>query len=64
QLYATRLLGQPGAAGWRLCGIDPEGCDILGHDRHLRLDFDVAVSDAETARRELVRLVRAARGAG
>jgi putative heme iron utilization protein len=64
QLYATRLLGQLEAAGWRLCGIDPEGCDILGHDRHLRLDFDVAVSDAETARRELVRLVRAARGAG
>ncbi len=63
QLYATRLLGQPEPEGWRLCGIDPEGCDILGHGRHLRLDFDVDVTDAETARKELVRLVRTARAA-
>lgn len=63
QLYATRLLGQAETAGWRLCGIDPEGCDILGHGRHLRLDFETAVTDAETARKELVRLVKAARGA-
>ncbi len=63
QLYATKLLGQPETEGWRLCGIDPEGCDLLGHDRHLRLDFDVEVTDAELARKELVRLVRSARGA-
>lgn len=61
QLYATKLLGQAEPDGWRLCGVDPEGCDILGHGRHLRLDFEVDVTDAEMARKELVRLVRAAR---
>lgn len=64
QLYASRLLGQAEAEGWRLCGIDPEGCDILGHGRHLRLDFATEVTDAETARKELVRLVRTARAGG
>ncbi len=63
QLYATKLLGAAEAEGWRLCGIDPEGCDLLGHGRHLRLDFETAATDAETARRELVRLVKAARAA-
>ena len=63
QLYAAKLLGAAEAEGWRLCGIDPEGCDLLGHGRHLRLDFANPVTDAETARRELVRLVKAARAA-
>lgn len=63
QLYATKLLGAAEAEGWRLCGIDPEGCDLLGHGRHLRLDFANPVTNAETARREVVRLVKAARAA-
>jgi heme iron utilization protein len=60
QLYATRLLGQP-EADWRLTGIDPEGADLAAGKRRARLWFDKAVEDAETARVELVRLVKRAR---
>lgn len=67
QLYATRLLGRSGD-GWRLCGIDPEGCDLIrgteDQGRELaRLGFARPVSDAATARAELVRLVQQARAA-
>ena len=60
ELYATVLLGQPGG-GWKLTGIDPEGCDLRLEGRTARLDFDHPVADAEAARMELVRLVRKAR---
>lgn len=65
QLYATKLLGKSGG-GWRLCGIDPEGADLIRGDdeqgRELaRLPFDKPVADAEGARVELVRLVKRAR---
>jgi putative heme iron utilization protein len=60
ELYATVLLGLPGG-GWKLTGIDPEGCDLRLGGRTARLDFDRPVSDAEAARVELVRLVRRAR---
>ncbi|MFC3675182.1 HugZ family pyridoxamine 5'-phosphate oxidase [Ferrovibrio xuzhouensis] len=67
QLYAARLLGRAGD-GWRLCGIDPEGCDLIRGDgdqgRELaRLGFARPVADAATARAELVRLVQQARAA-
>jgi len=67
QLYATRLLGRTGD-GWQLCGIDPEGCDLIRGDddsgRELaRLPFGRSVADAEGARGELVRLVKQARAA-
>jgi putative heme iron utilization protein len=60
ELYATVLLGQPGG-GWKLTGIDPEGCDLRLGGRTARLDFDNPVSDAEAARVEFVRLVRKVR---
>jgi hypothetical protein len=54
------LLGQPGG-GWKLTGVDPEGCDLRLGGRTARLDFDRPVADAEAARIELVSLVRKAR---
>lgn len=65
QLYATRLLGRDGD-GWSLCGIDPEGGDLIrttatGGRELTRLPFDHPVHDAESARAELVRLVKKAR---
>lgn len=63
QLYATRLLGAEGE-GWRMTGCDPEGCDLRQGGEVLRLDFDKPVHDAESARVELVRLVKRARGFG
>ena len=60
-LYATRLLGRSGA-GWRMTGIDAEGCDLRREGEVARLDFTTRIEDAEAARRELVRLVKDARG--
>jgi putative heme iron utilization protein len=63
ELYATRLLGaQPGA--WRMTGIDPEGCDLVLGARGLRLAFATRITDANAARKELVRLVGVARESG
>ena len=60
ELYATRLLGAaPGA--WRMTGIDPDGCDLVLGSRALRLPFETRITNAEEARRELVRLVGVAR---
>jgi heme iron utilization protein len=60
ELYATRLLGSaPGA--WRMTGIDPRGCDLVLGSRALRLPFEMRITNAEEARRELVRLVGVAR---
>lgn len=61
-LYANILLGLPGV-GWRITGVDPDGCDLACDGRIARLDFDTPVSDAQTARRELVLLVKKARSA-
>lgn len=60
RLYATKLLGRSGD-GWRLCGIDPEGADLIRDSELTRLAFDKSVADAESARMELVRLVKRAR---
>jgi heme iron utilization protein len=60
QLYARHLLGQDGY-GWRMTGIDPEGCDLRLGACVARLPFEQAVADAEDARAELVRLVQRAR---
>ena len=59
-LYATRLLGKA-STGWRVTGIDAEGADLRRAGEIARLDFSKRVDDAETARRELVRLVKEAR---
>lgn len=62
QLYATRLLDRP-AGDWRITGIDPEGCDLRDGPHSTRLPFRRRVRDGETARAELVRLVKQARAA-
>lgn len=60
QLIARHVLGLDGE-GWRLVGIDPEGCDF-GRDGSLaRAAFDKKVVDGESARVELVRLARRAK---
>lgn len=60
QLYARELLGL-GGDGWRLTGIDPEGCDLRSGARTARLPFTRPVREAGAARAELVALVRRAR---
>lgn len=60
ELYATVLLGRTGE-GWRMTGVDPEGADMRRGGDVARLPFDKPVRDAETARAELVRLVKRAR---
>lgn len=62
-LYA-KLAGETGGA-WTMTGIDPEGADIRDHGRgrSARVRFDKIATDAETARVELVRLVKRAREA-
>ncbi len=59
-LYANVLLDRPGA-GWRMTGIDPEGVDLRRAGEPARLAFETPVSDAESARRELVELAKNAR---
>jgi hypothetical protein len=61
-LYATRLLGQP-AGPWQMTGVDPEGADLACGDRTARLVFRQRIATPEDARRELVHLATAARGA-
>ncbi|MGD9538316.1 MAG: HugZ family protein [Alphaproteobacteria bacterium] len=61
-LYAGVLLGRSGA-GWRACGIDPEGLDLRREGALARLDFDAPIRDAAGARATLVALVKRARGA-
>jgi putative heme iron utilization protein len=62
-LYANNLLDLP-PGGWRLTGVDPEGCDLKAAGTVARLAFDRIVSDAEQARTELVKLVKKARNSG
>jgi putative heme iron utilization protein len=67
QLYASKLLAKSGD-GWSLCGIDPEGCDLIRRAEEqggelARLNFGKAIATAEEARIELVRLVKQARAA-
>ncbi|MEQ8442110.1 MAG: DUF2470 domain-containing protein [Alphaproteobacteria bacterium] len=59
-LYANRLLGLSGV-GWRMTGVDPEGCDIRRQGQTARIPFGEPVHDAQAARVELVRLVKQAR---
>jgi putative heme iron utilization protein len=64
-LYATKLAGRaPG--DWSMTGVDPEGFDLREAVRGecARLAFDKPVRDPETARVELIRLVKRARAAG
>jgi heme iron utilization protein len=60
-LYA-KLAGETGGA-WTMTGVDPEGADLRDHStgRAARVRFDKIATDAESARVELVRLVKRAR---
>ena len=59
-LYATEL-AQCGAADWRMCGIDPEGCDLLHCTNAVRIEFPERVRSPGEARQALVGLVRDAK---
>ncbi|MEQ9641348.1 MAG: DUF2470 domain-containing protein [Alphaproteobacteria bacterium] len=60
QLYATRLLGAEGE-GWRMTGIDPEGCDLRRGGTVLRLPFLQPIRNGNEARATLIDLVKRAR---
>ena len=60
---ARHLLGQTGD-DWTLVGLDPEGADLRRGNRLVRIDFDRAVTDPESARAVLVELTRRARRRG
>jgi len=60
ELLATRLAGGAGT-GWRMTGIDPEGCDLGRPGATARLEFAAPIDAPAAARAELVRLARLAR---
>jgi putative heme iron utilization protein len=60
ELLATRLAGGAGT-GWRMTGIDPEGCDLGRAGATVRLEFATPIDGPAAARAELVRLTRLAR---
>jgi putative heme iron utilization protein len=60
QLYASKLLGVPGA-GWTMTGIDAEGIDLRLKGEVARLPFETPMTDAAQARAVLVSLVAKAR---
>jgi putative heme iron utilization protein len=60
--YANGLLGRAGR-GWRMTGIDSEGCDLRHDGAVARIAFAQPVTDADSARAELVRLAKEARAA-
>src|SRR5262249_14944401 len=61
-LYAEQLLGRSGD-GWRMAGIDPEGCDLRAEGETARLDFAKPILTPLAARKALVALVKTAREA-
>lgn len=60
QKYANYLADRPGI-DWQMSALDPEGCDLSRNDAYTRVGFTNLVTDAATARTELVRLAEAAR---
>jgi heme iron utilization protein len=58
--YASSV-GAPVARAWTMTGLDPEGCDIVALPEAARIVFSQHVTTAAEARKELVRLVNAAR---
>lgn len=59
-LIARHVLGVAGE-GWRLAGVDPEGCDLRCDAVQARAPFETMVEDAEAARVALVGLTARAR---
>jgi hypothetical protein len=60
--YAQGLLGRAGT-GWRMTGIDAEGCDLRRDGEVARLSFPELIADPAAARAMLVRLAQQARAA-
>ena len=62
---ANEIAGLPGedlpGEDWSMSGIDPEGVDFRSGDGSARVVFETPLHTAEEARRELVRLTKAAR---
>lgn len=57
---AARWCGGAGT-GWRLTGVDPDGCDLArGDDEFARLPFDAVATSAEDVRDRLIALSRVA----
>ena len=54
------LLGLP-PGDWRMCGLDPEGCDLADGDRFARLPFPHRVDGPAALRRAFQQLAEAAR---
>ncbi len=60
ELYATVLAGAaPGQ--WRMCGIDPDGADLVHCTKSVRVEFPNRVLNAAEARAMLVSQVQQAR---
>ena len=59
-LFATRLLRRRGP-GWRLTGVDPEGCDLNRGPFFARLHFPRSVQNAADLRAMLTELAAVAR---
>jgi putative heme iron utilization protein len=59
-LYATALANCP-PGDWRMCGIDPDGADLLHCTRAARIDFPSRARTPGEARETLVALVQQAR---
>ena len=59
-LYATQIDGSP-PGDWRMCGIDPEGADLLHRTNAARIDFSTRVCSPGEARQMLVALVQQAK---
>lgn len=59
-LYAQRLLRLEGE-GWRMTGVDPEGCDLRRGGQVARLEFPARIASPQDARHTLVALVEEAR---
>ena len=59
-LIARHILGLEGA-GWRLTGVDPEGCDLRRDAALARAPFETMVENADGARAAFVALTAQAR---
>lgn len=61
-LYAT-VLGNAPTGNWRMCGVDPDGVDLLQRTNAVRIDFDAPVRTPGDVRKTLVALAQKARDA-
>lgn len=61
-VIVRRLLGRAGR-GWRMVGVDVDGCDFARGNQVARLAFADPVPDADGVRKALVLAARAARAA-